>query len=59
MTLRSTAVLPLSGSAPIQRASLSDGKNPANTTDGNGTTLSRIGYTNSEMYLNGLAGDFR
>ncbi len=35
------------------------GLSPSNAADGNGTNLSRIGYTNLEMYLNELAGDFR
>lgn len=35
------------------------GLDPSNAADGNATNLSRIGYTNLEMYLNELAGDFR
>jgi len=35
------------------------GLDPANAEDGIGTTLSKVGYTNLEMYLNELAGDFR
>jgi hypothetical protein len=34
------------------------GMNPSDASDGNGTNLSSIGYTNLEMYLNELAGDF-
>ena len=34
------------------------GLNPSDASDGNGTNLSSIGYTNLEMYLNELAGDF-
>lgn len=34
------------------------GLNPADATDGNKTNLSKVGYTNLEMYLNELAGDF-
>lgn len=34
------------------------GLDPNDPNDGNETTLSRIGYTNLEMYLNELAGDF-
>jgi hypothetical protein len=30
---------------------------PKDPADGNATTLSKIGYTNLEMYLNELAGD--
>lgn len=33
------------------------GLNPNDAGDRNGTSLSRIGYTNLEMYLNELAGD--
>jgi hypothetical protein len=33
------------------------GLNPADAADGNAKTLSKIGYTNLEMYLNELAGD--
>lgn len=33
------------------------GLNPAGAADGNGTQLSKDGYTNVEMYLNELAGD--
>jgi len=33
------------------------GLNPSDTSDGNNTNLSTIGYTNLEMYLNELAGD--
>lgn len=35
------------------------GLNPASTADGGGTQLSKDGYTNVEMYLNELAGDFQ
>jgi hypothetical protein len=35
------------------------GLNPSDASDGNETTLSNIGYTNLEMYLNELAGDFK
>ena len=35
------------------------GLNPADPADGNGTNLSKVGYTNLEMYLNELAGDFQ
>jgi hypothetical protein len=35
------------------------GLNPSDASDGNETTLSDIGYTNLEMYLNELAGDFK
>ena len=35
------------------------GLNPADPSDGNETTFSEVGYTNLEMYLNELAGDFR
>ncbi|MGD9172385.1 MAG: hypothetical protein PVI97_20385, partial [Candidatus Thiodiazotropha sp.] len=35
------------------------GLNPSDASDGNETTLSSIGYTNLEMYLNELAGDFK
>ncbi len=34
------------------------GLNPSNASDGNKTNLSTEGYTNLEMYLNELAGDF-
>ena len=34
------------------------GLNPSDAADGNATTLSQVGYTNLEMYLNELAGDF-
>lgn len=34
------------------------GLNPAEAADGNAKTLSKIGYTNLEMYLNELAKDF-
>lgn len=33
------------------------GLKPADPADGNATTLSKLGYTNLEMYLNELAGD--
>jgi hypothetical protein len=33
------------------------GLNPNDPADGNGTTLSAAGYTNLEVYLNGLAGE--
>ena len=32
------------------------GLNPEDPADGNATTLSKVGYTNLEMYLNELAG---
>jgi hypothetical protein len=35
------------------------GLNPSDASDGNETTLSPIGYTNLEMYLNELAGDYK
>ncbi|MGC4094437.1 MAG: thrombospondin type 3 repeat-containing protein [Polyangiaceae bacterium] len=35
------------------------GLNPNDASDGNGTKLSKIGYTNLEMYLNELAGDLK
>lgn len=35
------------------------GLDPANPNDGNDTTFSKVGYTNLEMYLNELAGDFK
>jgi hypothetical protein len=35
------------------------GLNPSDASDGNETTLSTTGYTNLEMYLNELAGDFK
>jgi hypothetical protein len=35
-----------------------NGLNPSDPSDRNGTDLSVIGYTNLEMYLNELAGDF-
>jgi len=35
------------------------GLNPSDASDGNKTTFSKIGYTNLEMYLNELAGDFK
>jgi hypothetical protein len=35
------------------------GLNPSDASDGNETTLSNAGYTNLEMYLNELAGDFK
>ncbi|MGD9200259.1 MAG: hypothetical protein PVI26_01745 [Chitinispirillia bacterium] len=35
------------------------GLNPSDKTDGNNTNLSDEGYTNLEMYLNELAGDFK
>ena len=38
---------------------VSHGLDPFDASDGNGTNLSRLGYTNLEMYLNELAGDFR
>jgi hypothetical protein len=31
--------------------------NPDDAEDRNGTNLSKVGYTNLEMYLNELAGD--
>jgi hypothetical protein len=31
---------------------------PDDPSDGNDTTFSSVGYTNLEMYLNELAGDF-
>jgi hypothetical protein len=34
------------------------GLNPADSSDGNKNNLSKVGYTNLEMYLNELAGDF-
>ncbi len=34
------------------------GLDPSDPADGNATTLSKVGYTNLEMYLNELAGDF-
>jgi hypothetical protein len=34
------------------------GLNPDDASDGNATTFSSVGYTNLEMYLNELAGDF-
>lgn len=34
------------------------GLNPSDPEDRNGTSLSKVGYTNLEMYLNELAGDF-
>lgn len=34
------------------------GLNPEDPADGNATNLSKLGYTNLEMYLNELAGDF-
>jgi hypothetical protein len=36
-----------------------DGLNPSKASDGNDTTLSNVGYTNLEMFLNELAGDFK
>jgi len=33
-----------------------NGLNPENKTDGNATTLSKEGYTNVEVYINGLFG---
>ncbi|HXU04007.1 MAG TPA: T9SS C-terminal target domain-containing protein, partial [Polyangia bacterium] len=35
------------------------GLNPSDASDGNKTNLSKVGYTNLEMYLNELAGDFK
>lgn len=35
------------------------GLNPSDPSDGNKTTLSKVGYTNLEMYLNELAGDYK
>jgi len=35
------------------------GLNAADASDGNRTNLSKVGYTNLEMYLNELAGDFK
>lgn len=35
------------------------GLNPSDASDGNKTNLSKLGYTNLEMYLNELAGDFK
>jgi hypothetical protein len=35
------------------------GLNPSDAADGNKTNLSKVGYTNLEMYLNELAGDFK
>ena len=35
------------------------GLDPGDPADGNATTLSSVGYTNLEMYLNELAGDFQ
>jgi hypothetical protein len=35
------------------------GLNPSDPSDGNKTTFSKVGYTNLEMYLNELAGDFK
>jgi hypothetical protein len=37
----------------------SHGLSPSDASDGNKTNLSKVGYTNLEMYLNELAGDFR
>lgn len=37
----------------------SHGLDASNATDGNKTNLSKVGYTNLEMYLNELAGDFK
>ena len=35
------------------------GLKPSDPSDGNKTNLSKVGYTNLEMYLNELAGDFK
>jgi hypothetical protein len=45
----------LDGSSNFQKA---HGLNPSDASDGNKTNLSKVGYTNLEMYLNELAGDY-